>query len=64
MGMNLVFDSSESRILVAMSGSRCPRVDPSSAKINAETLTAALDNEAANATSTRLPFGRSLALAA
>lgn len=36
MGMNLVFDSSESRILVAMSGSRCPRVDPSSAKINAE----------------------------
>lgn len=59
MGMNLVFDSSESRILVAMSGSRCPRVDPSSAKINAENkLAAALFAEEASA------FSPQLALAA
>jgi hypothetical protein len=35
MGMNMVFDSSESGIQVAMSGSLCPPVDPSRANTNA-----------------------------
>jgi len=42
----MAFDSSDSRIKVAMSGSRCPRVDPSSANLNADKLQAAQEREA------------------